>query len=168
MTRGQLLDQICTLYGGREAELLFFDDLSIGSSADIDRATDIARALVEQFGMGGELIGARRVEQGEHDPLSETLKAAMEKAVRDILQEQQGRSRRILEENKLLVQTLRDLLIEKKVLDKEALANILPADEQEGRRRGREPGELTHGHLDPPSRDRSPHQEEERAGEARQ
>jgi len=46
--------------------------------------------------------------------------------VRDILNEQQGRSRRLLEENKLLVQTLRDLLLEKKVLDKEALANILP------------------------------------------
>jgi cell division protease FtsH len=126
VTRGQLLDQICTLYGGREAEILFFDDLSIGSSADIDRATDIARALVEQFGMGGDVVGARRVEQSERDPVSETLKASMEKAVRDILNEQQGRSRRILEENKLLVQTLRDLLLEKKVLDKEALAHILP------------------------------------------
>lgn len=127
VTRGQLLDQICTLYGGREAELLFFEDLSIGSGADIDRATDIARALVEQFGMGGETIGARRVEQSEHDPLSDSLKAAMEKQVKEILEEQRQRSRKILEENKLLVQTLRDLLLEKKVLDKESLANILPA-----------------------------------------
>ena len=126
VTRGQLLDQICTLYGGREAELLFFDDLSIGSASDIDRATDIARALVEQFGMGGDHIGARRVEQSERDPLSETLKASMEKAVHEILNEQRARARRLLEENKLLVQTLRDLLLEKKVLDKEALANILP------------------------------------------
>jgi cell division protease FtsH len=127
VTRGQLLDQICTLYGGREAELLFFDDLSIGSGADIERATDIARALVEQFGMGGDGIGARRVEQGEHDPVSDSLKATMEKAVREILEEQRQRSRKLLEENKLLVQTLRDLLLEKKVLDKEALAHILPA-----------------------------------------
>jgi cell division protease FtsH len=126
VTRGQLLDQICTLYGGREAELIFFEDLSIGSSSDIDRATDIARALVEQFGMGGAHIGARRIEQSEHDPVSETLKASMEKAVREILDEQQSRSRRILEQNKILVSTLRDLLLEKKVLDKEALANILP------------------------------------------
>ncbi|MDP1825364.1 MAG: AAA family ATPase [Archangium sp.] len=127
VTRGQLLDQICTLYGGREAELIFFEDLSIGSAADIDRATDIARALVEQFGMGGDHIGARRIEQSEHDPVSETLKASMEKAVREILDEQRTRSRRILEQNKILVSTLRDLLLEKKVLDKEALANILPA-----------------------------------------
>jgi hypothetical protein len=59
VTRHQLLDQICTLYGGREAELLFFDDLSIGSAADIDRATDIARALVEQFAASPEAATLR-------------------------------------------------------------------------------------------------------------
>jgi cell division protease FtsH len=127
VTRHQLLDQICTLYGGREAELLFFEDLSIGSAADIDRATDIARALVEQFGMGGDGVGARRVEQSEHDPISEAMKASMEKAVAQILEEQRQRSRRILEENRALVQTLTTLLLDKKVLDKEALASILPA-----------------------------------------
>lgn len=127
VTRAQLLDQICTLYGGREAELLFFEDLSIGSAADIDRATNIARALVEEFGMGGEGVGARRVEHGEAHPVSETMKATMEKHVSAILEEQRVRATRILSENKLLVQTLRDLLLEKKVLDKEALATILPA-----------------------------------------
>jgi len=127
VTKHQLLDQICTLYGGREAELLFFEDLSIGSAADIDRATDIARALVEQFGMGGEGVGARRVEQSEHDPLSEAMKSSMERAVATILEEQRQRSRRILEENRALVQTLTTLLLDKKVLDKEALATILPA-----------------------------------------
>lgn len=127
VTKHQLLDQICTLYGGREAELLFFEDLSIGSAADIDRATDIARALVEQFGMGGEGVGARRVEQSEHDPISEAMKSSMERAVATILEEQRQRSRRILEENRALVQTLTTLLLDKKVLDKEALATILPA-----------------------------------------
>ena len=126
VTRGQLLDQICTLYGGREAELAFFDDLSIGSAADIERATDIARALVEQFGMGGEGVGARRVEHGEEHPVSETMKATMEKHVSAILEEQRLRATRILADNRALVQTLRDLLLEKKVLDKEALADILP------------------------------------------
>lgn len=127
VTRGQLLDHICTLYGGREAELLLFEDLSIGSSSDVERATDIARALVEQLGMGGELIGVRRIKQSEVDPVSEGLKASMEKAVGDILAEQRERARLLLEENRQLVQTLRDLLLEKKILDKEALAHILPA-----------------------------------------
>ncbi len=127
VTRGQLLDQICTLYGGREAELLFFDDLSIGSAADIERATEIARALVEQFGMGGEEIGVRRVEAAHDDPASEHLLRVMEEAVTKLLEEQRARARLILETNKPLVQTLRDLLLEKKVLDKEALATLLPA-----------------------------------------
>ncbi len=126
VTRGQLLDQVCTLYGGREAELLFFDDLSIGSAGDIDRATDVARALVEQFGMGSEAVGVRRVDAGEHDPLSDSLKARLEQDVMAILEEQRTRARRLLEENKALVETLRDLLLEKKVLDKESLATILP------------------------------------------
>ena len=127
VTRGQLLDQICTLYGGREAELLFFDDLSIGSAADLDRATDIARALVEQFGMGGDGLAARRHSAEEEDPISETMKAALEKAANAILDEQRNRARQILQDNKTLVTTLRDLLLDKKVLDKEALAGILPS-----------------------------------------
>lgn len=126
VTRGQLTDHICTLYGGREAEGLLFDDVSIGAASDIERATDIARALVEQFGMGGDAIGTRRVELSERDPVSEMLKASMEDAVRAILNEQQARARRLLEENLSLVKTLRDLLLEKKVLDKETLATILP------------------------------------------
>lgn len=130
LTRGQLLDQICTLFGGREAELLFFEDLSIGSAGDIDRATDIARALVEQFGMGSDVIGVRRIEHRDHDPVSESLKTAMEASVKQILEEQRDRCRQVLADNKALVQTLRDMLLEKKVLDRESLATILPKTEK--------------------------------------
>ena len=130
VTEGQLKAQLCTLFGGREAELLFFDDLSIGSAADLDRATDIARALVEQFGMGGEGVGVRRIDANQRDaradPLSDAMKARLEAEVRRILEEQRQRARAILEQNKALVQTLRDLLLEKKVLDREALATVLP------------------------------------------
>jgi cell division protease FtsH len=131
VTQGQLLAQICTLFGGREAELLFFEDLSIGSAADLDRATDIARALVEQFGMGGEGVGVRRIDantrEARADPLSEAMKEKLEGEVRHILEEQRKRAREILEQHKDLVKTLRDLLLDKKVLDREALATILPA-----------------------------------------
>lgn len=131
VTRGQLLDQICTLFGGREAELLFLEDLSIGSAADLDRATNIARALVEEFGMGGEAVGVRRYDtQEEPEPLSDATLAAMEASVKEILETQRARARAILEGNKALVTTLRDLLVEKKVLDQQALANVLPKVEK--------------------------------------
>lgn len=131
VTHGQLLAQICTLFGGREAELLFFEDLSIGSAGDLDRATDIARALVEQFGLGGDAVGVRRIEHKgrerfRDDPLSDAMKASMENEVRRVLEEQRVRSRDILTRNKELVRTLRDLLLDKKVLDRETLANVLP------------------------------------------
>lgn len=129
VTQGQLLDQICTLFGGREAEVLCFNDLSIGSSSDLDRATAIARALVEEFGMGGEAVGVRRLERRSNDDLepSETLKGHAEAEVRRILEEQRARAGKILKENRKLVEMLRDMLVEKKVLDREALSSFLPA-----------------------------------------
>ncbi len=126
VTRGQLLDQLCTLYGGREAELLLFEDLSIGSGADIERATAIARALVEQFGMGPDHLGVRHLDTTANDPASNAMLEATERAVHAILEEQRQRAKGLLESNRVLVETLRDLLLEKKVLDKEALAAVLP------------------------------------------
>jgi cell division protease FtsH len=127
VTRGQLQDQICTLMGGREAELLLLEDLSIGSAADLDRATEIARALVEQFGMGGDGVGVRVLPTGRDGPgASDSLKEAGERAVSKLLEQQRQRAVEILAKNKALVASLRDLLIEKKVLDREALSGVLP------------------------------------------
>ncbi len=128
VTRGQLLDQMCTLFGGREAEVLLCDDLSIGSAADLDRATGIARALVEEFGMGGDEVGVRRIDKRtEHDvEPSDELKSKMEAEALKLLEEQRARAADILRGNKQLVETLRDLLLERKVLDREALGSLLP------------------------------------------
>lgn len=132
VTRGQLQDQICTLMGGREAELLLLEDLSIGSAADLDRATNIARALVEEFGMGGDGVGVRvlMAPSREHPPPSHALRESSERAVREILEANRKRAHDILSKNKALVTTLRDLLVEKKVLDREALSGILPLQSQ--------------------------------------
>jgi cell division protease FtsH len=127
VTQNYLLDRICTLYGGREAEVLFLEDLSIGSSADIQQATNIARALVEEFGMGGEHVGVRRVDVGDKEgEASESLKVAMEQSIQKILEKQRLRCQQILTENRALLKMLQEMLIEKKVLDRESLATILP------------------------------------------
>ncbi len=131
VTRGQLEDHICTLFGGREAELVFFEDLSIGSGADLQRATDIARALVEDFGMGPQAVGVRKIDVDPDDPsVSDAMKEKIELAVGQILDAQRERARRLVTENKPLIVALRDLLLEKKVLDREALAQILPKTEK--------------------------------------
>ena len=128
-SRAQLLDSMCVLYGGREAEALLLDDLSIGSSHDLERATGIARALVEELGMGGDDLGVRRFARPDPSApealLSDGTRAAIERAVRETLEVQRERARRIVEEQRALVVALRDLLLEKKVVDRESFAHLL-------------------------------------------
>lgn len=162
-TRGQMLDSICVLMGGREAEALLCDDLSIGSSHDLERATVIARALVEELGMGGEATGVRRYAPIGHPHFerrpSDASLQAIDAALLSLLEEQRKRAQRILSEQRELVIALRDLLIEKKVLDRAAFSDLLPApvskrlarkDSQEQQRGSSSPGaeqqkEETHG-----------------------
>jgi cell division protease FtsH len=129
-TRGQLLDSICVLMGGREAEALLCDDLSIGSSHDLERATQLARALVEELGMGGSITGVRRYAPIHHAPHEQKPSdASLEKvdtAVLGLLEQQRKRAGTILGEQKELLVALRDLLIEKKVLDRAAFSDLLP------------------------------------------
>jgi cell division protease FtsH len=125
VTRGELLDDICVLMGGREAEQLLLDDLSIGSSQDLQRATAIARALVEEFGMGGEEVGVVRfhhdTESRRRSDLSEEQLRSLDRRVREVLEESRQRCIAILGENRVLVETLRDLLLEKKIIDAKTL-----------------------------------------------
>ena len=55
MTRGDLLSQLAVLLGGRSAEEIAFGEISTGAQNDLMRATDIARAMVTQFGMSDSL-----------------------------------------------------------------------------------------------------------------
>jgi cell division protease FtsH len=55
MTRAELLDKITVLMGGRAAEKLVFNEISTGASDDLERATDLARRMVMQFGMSDTL-----------------------------------------------------------------------------------------------------------------
>jgi cell division protease FtsH len=143
-TRNQLLDSICVLYGGREAEALLLDDLSIGSSHDLERATTLARALVEELGMGGDGPGGvctgpigtgpgvRRYAAIENSPHerrpSEHAIQQIELSVLQLLEGQRKRAQKILSDNRGIVTTLRDLLLEKKVLDRTAFGHLVPKD----------------------------------------
>ncbi len=129
ITQGRLFDDICVLMGGREAEQLLLSDLSIGSSGDLHRATEIARALVEEFGAGGQRVGIgfypTQLDPGQpQQQLSASQLEAIDQKVAGILEEQRLRARGILAENHLLVETLRDLLLDKKVVDSKMLGEV--------------------------------------------
>lgn len=133
VTRGELLDDLCVLLGGREAEQLLLDDISIGCSGDLRRATEIARALVEEFGMGGDAVGLEQCTTSSGDRERERQRRyspaqleAIDRGVRDILRQAQQRATAILAENRQLIETLRDLLLEHKVIEAKTLASIRP------------------------------------------
>ena len=129
-TRNQMLARICVAFGGREAEQLFFGDVSWGCSQDLHQATQIARHMVERYGMGGPEVGTvsfpamdpdGRWTRGQMSP------AALEIAdcrIREILDEGRRRAAAIVKENRELIESLRDLLIEKRVIEAKALQTM--------------------------------------------
>jgi cell division protease FtsH len=148
VTQKELLDDVCVLMGGREAEQLLLDDLSIGSSDDLRRATQIARALVEEFGMGGDEAGVCRFHDdrseqpgGRHPHLSQAQLEALDRRIREIVEDGRRRAAKILRENQALAETLRDLLLEKKVIDAKALGDLVPAKAPAKKRRAPSNGE---------------------------
>jgi cell division protease FtsH len=126
VTYNQLRDSMCTLFGGREAEALLLDDISIGSASDLDYATQIARSMVEQYGDGGLDIGVGRWAHHKDQPTSEHARARIDQAIQKILERERNRAKQLLEENRGLLIALRDLLLEKKVLDRTSFSHLFP------------------------------------------
>jgi cell division protease FtsH len=125
VTYAQLRDHICTLFGGREAECLLFGDMSIGSSSDIEHATSIARALIEEYGENTGDVGVVHWAHDKNVPISESQRARVDGAIHKILEHERDRCRQILQTNKALLIALRDLLLEKKVLDRNSFSHIV-------------------------------------------
>jgi cell division protease FtsH len=128
-TEHQLRDDLCVLMGGREAEQLLLGDLATGSMADIHRATEIAHALVEVLGMGGETTGVRQYrkpDERERRPhLSEAQRSVIDRRVTEMLEEARQRAAAILRENRTVLETLRDMLLEHKTIEAKALAGLV-------------------------------------------
>jgi cell division protease FtsH len=128
VTHAELLDDICILMGGREAELLLLGEVSVGSAGDVQRATAIARALVEEFGLGGEGIPVCRfrddLKPGRYD-LSQTQMDILDRRIGEILEAGRRRAMQIVQDRRGLIETLRDMLLEMKVIDAKALAKFV-------------------------------------------
>jgi len=135
LTRNRLLDDMVMLMGGREAEALLLDDLSIGSEDDLYRATMIARMLVESCGLGGETVGVLHFmhpdnEHGRYrrlESLSESQRAALDRRVIELVEDSRRRAAGILAENRAILETLRDELLVRKVIDAKTLGTLTPA-----------------------------------------
>lgn len=131
----KLLDTITMMLGGRIAEQLFLDDISTGASNDIERATNIARNMVMQWGMSDKLglvclgdssdqifIGRDYATRANY---SEKEASIIDEEVKNIINSCAKEAQHILLENKDKLQTMVDLLLEKETIYQDEVDMIM-------------------------------------------
>jgi cell division protease FtsH len=129
MTEPELKDRLAILLGGRTAEQIAFDQISTGAQNDLERATEIARAMVVEYGMSEKLgplsfgrDGFRGAEgrllfPGERPEMSEQTARVVDEEVSRIVSEARDRAREIIEGKKGLLDRLAELLMIREVLE---------------------------------------------------
>jgi len=136
-----LLGQIAILMGGRIAEESFLGSITTGASNDIERATELARAMVCEYGMSemGPLTFGKKEEQiflgreiAQHRDFSEDTAIKIDQEVKKIVTAQYERAKAIIEENRDTMIRLAECLLERESLDGVEIRRIvagLPLDE---------------------------------------
>jgi cell division protease FtsH len=138
-----LLGQIAILMGGRIAEETFLGSITTGASNDIERATELARAMVCEYGMSdmGPLTFGKKEEQiflgreiAQHRDFSEETAIRIDEQVKKIVTTQYERSKNIIDENRDVMIRLAECLLERESLDGVEIRRIvagLPLDDQQ-------------------------------------
>ena len=126
-----ILDELCSLLGGRAAEQLFLNQTSTGALNDLERATKQAYAMVAYYGMSERLKDVSfydstgRYEYGFTKPYSENTADLIDKETQRIIAVQMARAKKILEDNADGHHQLAQLLIEREVITSEDVERIL-------------------------------------------
>lgn len=139
-SRGEMLDDILVLLGGRIAEKLVLEDISTGASSDIKRATEVARNMVTRYGMSDNL-GPICYESGEEvfigrdyghsRAYSEKTASEIDDEVKNIISHQYDRGTELLKENLQKLHKLANILLEKETIGEEEFADILKEKSEE-------------------------------------
>jgi len=130
-TRNQMLDQLAYTMGGRAAEELVFHDPTTGASNDIEKATTLARAMVTQYGMT-EKLGAIKLGTSDSAPFlgrdyghqrdySEDIASAVDQEIRNLIETAHQEAYEILVENRSILDSLVEELMDKETLHKEEI-----------------------------------------------
>lgn len=136
LKKSELLDRIDVLLGGRVAEELVFGDVSTGAQNDLQRATDMVRHMITHYGMS-DTLGLATFEEPrtsmflnvpmpqQQITYSEQTAQAIDDEIRKMLAEAHARVERTLQANRGNLDALGKLLLEKEVIDREALDELL-------------------------------------------
>jgi cell division protease FtsH len=137
MTRTELLDRLAVLLGGRVAEEVVFGEISTGAQNDLQRATDIARSMVTEYGMS-ERLGLVAYERdrrpmfmpenlmpGSGKTYSEEKAAEIDKEISRVMEDAHQRVVKILSERRPVLDDLARLLLDKEIVQGEELRKML-------------------------------------------
>ena len=140
-TKNSMYDSIKILLGGRAAEKIIFDDISTGASNDIERASEIARSMVTQYGMSDKIgpisFGNSNNEVflgkdwGQTRNYSEEVAATIDSEVENIINECYKESIRLLEENSDKLELITKALLEFEKIDGETFEKLFNSDKKE-------------------------------------
>ncbi len=135
MDREQILQNISVLFGGRIAEEIFMGQMTTGASNDFERATEMARRMVTQWGMSDELGPMIYGEnEGEiflgrsittHKNLSEETMQKVDAAIRKIIDERYAVARKLIEDNRDKVEAMAQTLLEWETIDADQITDIM-------------------------------------------
>ncbi|WOX07308.1 ATP-dependent zinc metalloprotease FtsH [Microbulbifer pacificus] len=132
LSKRALESQLCSLFGGRIAEemTLGLDGVTTGASNDIERATDIARNMVTKWGLSEKLGPLHYGEDdsgqpGHGNPISGKTSNEIDEEVRRIIDTCYSRAKKLLEDNRDILEAMKDALIEYETLDAEQVDDLM-------------------------------------------
>jgi cell division protease FtsH len=143
-TRAEMQDQLAMLLGGRTAEELIFHEPTSGAANDIEKATQIARAMVTEYGMS-ERLGARKFGSGDAEPFlgmdrshsrdySEEIASAIDEEIRRMIEAAHDEAWEVLVEYRDVLDNLVLRLLDKETVSrKEVLEIFAPVQERPAR-----------------------------------
>ena len=133
LSKAELTEKLCSLLGGRAAEEIVFSEISTGASNDLERVTEIATRMVTTYGMSEKLGNVSYTENGRENflggvtmkPYSEDTARIIDAEVKRIVDSAYEMTKKLLIEKRDKLEALTQKLLEKEVLDKKQIQEIL-------------------------------------------
>jgi cell division protease FtsH len=140
LTIEELQDRIAVIMGGRAAEKLVLGTISTGASDDIQRATELARRMVTEFGMSDKLGSVRYAGQGlqylggmvaDTSQVSPQTAMLIDNEVQRIITEQYERAQSLLHDHRAALESLTNLLLKNETVEGRVVGEVLAAGANE-------------------------------------
>jgi len=138
-TRSEFLDELAVLMGGYTAEQIVFNELTTGASNDLEKASEIARSLVKQYGMSKKLgpvtYGERETpiflggELGDQQNYSDHIAALIDKEVSLLIKNSAKTAEKVIRQKRKILEKIADVLMKKETIERkefEKLVGIKP------------------------------------------